>query len=282
VLEASTRAPHGATVGPGRRTHRADGFDVSQTMKNDAKPWPKPAPRTRRCRRSPEHRTRWRLATATAALLSGKAATALASRSAPSRGVDGGKPSLAKGQGFHGNPNLRRRTHRAPTTGTDAFGRLEPRDGPTGPTTCRDGPTGPPSHGDGPTGPRPRGQAPSGALNRATDPPGPRPAVKGTYRTPSHGDGPTGPRSRGWTPSGALNRATDPPGPRPAAEDPRNPEPRRRTHRAPTTGMDAFGRPEPRDGPTGPTTRGRGSTEPGTTATDPPGPDHGDGRLRAP
>jgi hypothetical protein len=40
---------------------------------------------------------------------------------------------------------------------------------------------------------------------------------------------------------------------------PRNLDLRRRTHRAPTTGKDAFGRPEPRDGPTGPRPTGKGS-----------------------
>jgi hypothetical protein len=60
-------------------------------------------------------------------------------------------------------------------------------------------------------------------------------------------------------PSGTLNHATDPPGPDHGDGRLRAPRTARRTHRAPTTGTDAFGRPEPRDGPTGPRPTGKGS-----------------------
>jgi len=188
VLEASTRAPLGATVGPGRRTHRAHGLDASQTMKNDAKPWPKPAPRARRRRRSPEHRTRRRQATVTAALPSGRPQRPEPAEAPLPGAWTAVSLALPKGQGFHGNPDLRRRTHRAPTTGKDAFGRPQPRDGPTGPTTRSRGPRAP--------APRRRthrapttGKDAFGRPNRATDPPGPRPATKGTTDPPANAKG---------------------------------------------------------------------------------------------
>ena len=89
------------------------------------------------------------------------------------------------------------------------------------------------------------------------------------------------PRTTATGPTGPRARATDPPGPDPrgrllreprtAATDSPGPHLQQRDPRAPTTGKDAFGRPEPREGPIGPRPRGRTLSGAPNRAKDPSG-----------